>query len=331
MKKFFYIFFLILLFFFSSPLPTLAYTDPLSTPNNRFGIHVLDENDFSAAAQLVNSNGGEWGYVTFVIREDERDPARWNRAFENLAELKLIPIVRLATVSQNGVWQIPSPQEARPWAQFLDSLPWPTQNHYVILFNEPNHAKEWGNSLDPAEYATVTRRYWEQLKRYSPDFFVLPAGFDAAAPDSNSTMSIENYFAQMFESDELIFTIFDGWNSHSYPNPAFCGSPADQGKTSIQSFIWETNYLEKYYLRPSLPIFITETGWACPAADLPNFYTQAFTQIWNNPRLVTITPFILSYQSAPFQAFSWLDPSAKPLAHYQVIQALAKIAGKPIL
>ena len=29
------------------------------------------------------------------------------------------------------------------WVDFLDSLNWPIENRYVILFNEPNHAKEW--------------------------------------------------------------------------------------------------------------------------------------------------------------------------------------------
>ena len=65
--------------------------------NNKFGIHVISEQDLEDAANLVNSNDGEWGYVTLVIREDEWDLKRWNEAMHKMAELKLIPIIRIAT------------------------------------------------------------------------------------------------------------------------------------------------------------------------------------------------------------------------------------------
>jgi len=58
-----------------------AAENPLSVPNNSFGIHILDENDLEDAAKLVNSGGGDWGYVTFVIRSDERDSKRWQKVF----------------------------------------------------------------------------------------------------------------------------------------------------------------------------------------------------------------------------------------------------------
>ena len=40
--------------------PAAAISDPLSVPNNRFGIHIADLNDIPDVAPLVNSSGGDW-------------------------------------------------------------------------------------------------------------------------------------------------------------------------------------------------------------------------------------------------------------------------------
>ena len=38
--------------------------NPLAVPNNRYGIHIVDTNDIPQLPALVNSSGGDWGYVT---------------------------------------------------------------------------------------------------------------------------------------------------------------------------------------------------------------------------------------------------------------------------
>ena len=82
-----------------------AIEDPLAVSNNRFGIHIFAENDLLDAVTLVNSSGGDWGYVTFVIREDERDKSRWQRVFNNLRLLHLIPIIRIASSQEEYGWK----------------------------------------------------------------------------------------------------------------------------------------------------------------------------------------------------------------------------------
>lgn len=300
----------------------------LSTPsfvlaNNKFGIHVLSENDFPKASEIVNQNGREWGYVTFVIREDEMDPVRWSSAFEKLTEYKLIPIVRIATTQgSNGVWTKPSPETATKWATFLDQLPWPQKKRIVSLWNEPNHAKEWGGTISPVEYAAFSRRFWEELKKASFDFYVLPAGFDGAAPNSESTMDSQRFFDQMNEYDPLIFTIFDGWASHSYPNPDFSASPSENGKMSVRGFEWEINYLQRYHLSQNIEVYIKETGWKNTGNNqekIADYYKQAFSEAWNTPRVVAVTPFILRYDQKPFKQFSWIIPNTDILYPYSKV------------
>ena len=176
-----------------------AIADPLASPNNKFGIHITTEADLVDAANLVNSSGGDWGYTTFVIRQDQMDPQVWKSFFSRAKSLHLIPIVRIAGESQDGLWSKLDPTLAQDWANFLNLLEWPIQNRYVIIGNEPNHSKEWGGEISPTGYAQILETYIETLKETNKDFFILPAGLDASAPDSNLTMEEEKFIKAINE------------------------------------------------------------------------------------------------------------------------------------
>lgn len=327
---------LIALFFLSLTVisPSTLYAQPINTQlNNRFGIHILDEHDLVDAARLVNSGGGRWGYVTLVIREDEMSVDRWRTAFNEMKRLQLIPIVRIATKQAAGVWVKPTEGKARDWADFLNVLPWPVKERYVSLFNEPNHAKEWGGEISPSEYARISRVYWEELKKASFDFFVLNGGLDAAAPNLKGTMDSKKFFDEMAQFDPLIFTLFDGWASHSYPNPGFSGSPSDNGKMSIRGFEWEVSYLSQYHLNPNIPVFITETGWKNSGNDHQKIaanYSQAFNEAWKHPQVRAVTPFLLRYENKPFVEFSWKIPGTNLFyPYFDTVLGISKVAGEP--
>ena len=132
--------------------------DPASVPNNRVGVHILDPNEINDAAKLINSSGGDWGYVTIPIRSNDRDRDKWLKFFQNARRLHVIPIIRLATYPNSDVWVEPNSADLIDFANFLNDMPWPTNNRYLILFNEPNHANEWGGNLNPYNYATLFNR-----------------------------------------------------------------------------------------------------------------------------------------------------------------------------
>src|SRR3990172_5144718 len=129
--------FLAFVIFLTSVRSTFAVIDPSTVSNNKFGVHIFGEKDLEGARDLVNSNGGDWGYVTFVITEGERDQDRWQRVFDQMRRYHLIPIVRLATKAVGNVWIAPQEAEIDNWVNFLSSLNWVTQNRYVIINNEP--------------------------------------------------------------------------------------------------------------------------------------------------------------------------------------------------
>ncbi|MGB9707490.1 MAG: hypothetical protein ACPL1D_01925, partial [Microgenomates group bacterium] len=152
--------------------------------NNIFGIHLAQPHleGLKKVKELVNSSGGDWGYVTLVIQENDRNLQKWQEIFDLLRQYHLIPIIRLATKFEGENWRRPTLSDISSWVEFLDSLNWVVKNRYIVLFNEPNHASEWGGVVDPQDYGKVAFAFASALKKKNQDFFVMLAGFDASSP-----------------------------------------------------------------------------------------------------------------------------------------------------
>jgi len=276
---------------------------------------TVDES--SPAASLVNSNGGDWGYITILIESRSRDHNKWQAFFDDLRKKHLIPIIRLATEPEKDFWKRPYEGEEIAWADFLDNLNWPTKNRYIVIYNEPNQGQEWGGTVDPKSYARVLDKTITALKNKNSDFFVMNAGFDASAPQKGPKyMDEEAFLTQMEEEVPGIFNRLDGWVSHSYPNPGFVGSPNGAGRISVRTWIWESLLLQRFKVTKTLPVFITETGWkhaegldydkSLPTEEkVGDYYETAFETAWNSNKIVAVSPFLLNYQDSPFDHFSF--------------------------
>ncbi len=318
-----------------------AIYDPLSVPNNKYGIHITDLNDVTAASELVNSTNGNWGYVTLVVPDTDMNKSKWQEIFDVMRRKHLIPLVRIATHAQGDAWMIPEEHNIQKWVDFLNSLNWPVENRYVILFNEPNHANEWGNTLDPAGYGDMLIKFSKALKAASPDFYILPAGLDASASTTGGTMDAKTYMTELFASHPDIAAYIDGWTSHAYPNPAFSGSPLDTGKGTLATFRWELTQLHALGVTKNLPVFITETGWEhrygkyvdtrlLTPETISEYIKVANLGVWGDSSIVAITPFILNYQDNPFDHFSWKKlNSSEYYDHYFTYKSLEKTKGAP--
>ena len=302
-----------LLFVVISCNSSYAVYDPLSVPNNKYGVHILDPDEIAQTAKLVNSSGGDWGYVTIPIRSDDRDRDKWTEFFTQAGKLHLIPLVRLATYPDGGTWVRPNVYDLVDFANFLADMPWPTQNRYIILFNEPNHAKEWGGEVDPKQYAALLLDARDIFKSRSSDFFLLSAGLDMSAPSNHTSLDALEFYRRMTLS---WLEAVDGLSFHAYPNPGFSASLSSKTRFGLTSFRFELKYL-----KTNKPIFITETGSVMPS----NFYPQAFT-VFTDSQIVAITPFVFRAGAGEFTKFSLLDTPA-----YTAIQRLPKFPGSPFL
>lgn len=336
----FLLFWLILIVF---PIKSIfAIYDPNSVPNNKYGIHLADINDLTAASELVNSTGGDWGYITIVIEDSDMNLSKWQGIFNQMRRLHIIPIVRIATHVSGDSWSTPTAGDIPNWVNFLNLLNWPTSNRYVIIYNEPNHAKEWGGHLNPIEYATFYLEFYQKLKSVNDNFFIMPAGLDVSAANDGESMDAASYLAQMIQAKPEIVTSIDGLASHSYPNPGFSGSPYASGRGTLQSYKWELSYLANLGLSKTLPVFVTETGWTHDEGKdmnnkllqmntVSNYISIAAQTVWTDPAIIAITPFVFNYQDYPFDHFSWKKIGTNEYYDiYSVYKSIPKIKGTPL-
>jgi len=279
---------------------------PIPQIDNKLGVHLLLDDGrnhwlpeiwpehMRYAAQAV----GEWGFVTQLVRADDLDPAKWQIFMDLCAELKLTPILRLATVfdRQNRWWEAP-PRDpnnsyqtaARKYADFVKALRWPTDMHYITVGNEPNHGNEWGGKPDPEAYARFLIDVADALHAADPAARVLNAGFDPYTPHTGSQpfidgqyyMDSESFMDGMVAAYRDVFTVIDAWASHAYPpnlaappweqtyqidrindatNPRHAEPPAGINNRGVNGYEWELWKLSTYGIG-ALPVFITETGW----------------------------------------------------------------------
>lgn len=320
---------------------SLSIAKPIWAQNNKFGIHILETTQVQTADKVVNSNGGDWGYMTIVLRQDDFDRQKWQAFMDECRTRHVIPIIRIATYMQpNGTWAKPQEKELSKWPEFLNSLIWPVKQQIVTVFNEPNHAKEWGGQLSPQEYARHLSILIKEFKDLNPNFYILNAGLDQAAGNTAGTLDEAGYLRWMAVEVPDIFNQLDGWASHSYPNHGFIGTAKDSGKASIVGYQWELSFLKELGLTKNLPVFITETGWPHQegvskdnnlynANRVAELTADAFS-IWEEDNTVqAITPFVYSYPVEPFDHFSWAKENGEYYPQTDVLIAKNKLAGLP--
>lgn len=333
-----FIAFFIVFFLVSLSFPAFAVTNPLSVPNNKVGIHILFPEELADAAKLVNSSGGDWGYVTIPIQAGDRDMVKWQKFMDDCKRLHVIPLVRLATEGDyfnTKVWRKPQDNDIVDFANFLNSLEWPTKNQYIIVFNEVNRSDEWGGLANPKEYAEILSYTVSVFKSKNQDFFIIASGFDNASINIPEQSFNEYTFIELMQQAVPgIFNQIDGIASHSYPNPAFAKPPTILDIISIASFHHEQQFIRTLRINQSLPIFITETGWSQAVVapeKIATYFQQAFTSPWNDEDVIAVTPFLLRADAGAFGIFSFITSDGQPSASYNAIIAMKKVNGAPML
>ncbi len=313
----------------------------LANDRQIFGLHLTQTTDISQAHYLINSSGGDWGWVTIVIRTDQLNHQSWQEFFDNCRRFHLVPIVRLATILDQDNWKRPSISDIDNLASFLNSLNWPSFPQHIITFNEINHASEWGGEVDLKNYADLAVYTAQKFKNLNPNFFIIPAALDLASPSLPPKFeSAPNSYQQILQYKPSFFDYFDGLASHSYPNHGYIGSPYDTGQHSILGYSWELNYLKNLGVNKILPTYITETGWPHLQGQDNNhqyysiktavsFLQIALTKWQSDPIVQAVTPFIFNYPNPPFDHFSWLDKTETLYSEYQSIINLPKSKNSP--
>ncbi len=313
---------------------TKASYDPLSVPNNKVGVHILFPAEIEDASRLVNSNDGDWGYVTIPIQAGDRDIKKWQEFMDKCKKLHINPLIRLATQGDyfnKASWQKPTEEDIVDFSNFLNSLEWPTKNRYVIVYNEVNRSDEWAGEANPSEYAEILSYAVTVFKSKNQDFFIISGGMDNASITSNGTYNQFDFFRLMNQAVPGIFNQIDGYSSHSYPNPAFSSPPDANTPRSISSFKYELDEISRFSNK-NLPVFITETGWSQEEISkvvVGNYFKEAFENVWNDSRIVAVTPFILTAGPGSFEKFSLTNGGSEKNEVYKAIESISKTNGSP--
>lgn len=318
-SKIYYIsvFFVLLLLAVCFPLRVVAQSD------DRLGMHILHPGELDHVRRVYDDE--TWRYVTIPLTlADLEKQQEWQDFFDEAHRLKLIPIVRLGTRfdSKLQAWVIPTRQDITRLASFLSSLDWHQDEKLVIVFNEVNHAKEWGGHLDPLLYASTLRFTSDWLRSEGRNYRILPAAMDLAAGNTVDTKEAFAYLEAMWRFDNAIFDSIDYWNSHSYPNPDFAASPKRTGQNSLRGFLHELTWLERK-TDHDWQVFITETGWASSYLTnylLSEYYLYALQYIWSDSRVKAVTPFIMKGSPGPFASFSFFDAQSNPTIQLFALQ-----------
>lgn len=333
----------------------------LNFANNKFGIYTNNVGgDLDLAAQLVNSHGGDWGWILIPMAISENGTDHWNSIFSKLSEKHLIPIIQL--IEPDAAHKIPDEGQIDAMAKFLNSLSWPTKLKVVSAFNEMNASEYWGGKIDPEGYARILNRLIDQLKQQNSDFFVLNGAFNASAqtgsPDTINCIKTDlgvdscylseiGYLRRMNGAIPNIFKKLDGWASHAYPHPAYRGRPTDTqvgaessfevGRNTIHSYQFELRLLRRDY-GLSLPVFITETGWPHKEGQtahpewydvntVANYYKQAFVNYFlPDGNVVAVTPFTLTNN---FDNFAFVAVDGSKFPQWDALAGITKTAGNP--
>lgn len=315
-------------------------TDKLTQKNNKFGIYIYAENKdfFKLAQNLVNSNGGDWGYVLIPYNVRDRDSVKWKTVFEQLNERHLIPVIQLWDVNTKDY-----KDQTKKSAEFLDSFLWPIKNRYISVYNEPNDASFFSGSVDPENYAEVLDYTIKTFKKENSNFYMLNGAFNVSAGTNNQYLDSFSFMYLMNQAIPGIFDELDGWASHSYPQPNFSGGVYSTGRWSITAYSDELRYLkETLGVKKDLPVFITETGWAhaegenwngsyFPSDTVAQNYKEAFENVWLlDKRVLAVMPFTIRYD-APFDHFSWVNSDNVGYKQFEVVKSIKKEAGTPDL
>jgi hypothetical protein len=337
----------ILLFLFSLAA-LLTPTSALATQPTMLGVHLLSTQDLDQAEELLKVDVSysedqlvaadqDWHLVTIPLTfADLNQAQRWQQFFRQCQQQHFIPIVRLATQVRDGAWQRPNRQQVVAMFNFLNGLDWPTEQLYVVVFNEVNHAKEWGGAVDAASYVEILDFAARWAHTEDKNYVVLPAALDLDAPNGAETMEAFTYLHKMYRLDPEIFDQIDVWNSHSYPNPGFSASPVRSGKNSVRGFLHELGFLKEKTGR-DYQVLITETGWKANATTKPwleHYYLYAMQHVWSHPQVIGVTPFVVKGAPGPFADFSFFSAADQPTIHYRSFvrarEALLKKAEKEI-
>ncbi|MHB1160707.1 MAG: hypothetical protein ACYC3V_10325 [Chloroflexota bacterium] len=303
-----------------------AHAEPLY-PNNKVGINVIrhfDTRYLSAVSQVVNSSGGDWGYVSvLLLKEDWGNPARIQRFLDDANRLHLIPILRISTRMEGPSWVKPESSDPAEWKRFLTGLRWHTPVVHMTVGNEPNLGLEWGGQPNPREYARYLSSFLDSFSDVRGRFKILNGPMDISNLTGPGMMDDFEFLAEMKAEVPDIFTRLDGWATNPYH------FFEDRGiRYTYRGYAQELDFIGV-----KLPVFVMESyiGFVEDKQVIARYYDTAFNYWLKDPRVVAATPHFYNPEAHVFWMFD-ADAAGNPInlsPTAETIRRMPKTPGSP--
>lgn len=332
---------------FPAPLPGEIAQGPI--PNNIVGLNIARLHQplyIWAASDLVNANGGDWGYLTVVWTMQDRDGPMAEYNFQlfldRCFEFHVQPIVRVATTFEakreptvpgqravkpnpqgaEGTWMRPDWDEPRKWRDFFERGRWPTRHAWIVVGNEPNLGREWGGEVDAAGYARYLAHFLDVFAD-APRFDVVSGALDISNTTALPVMQDAlEFLDQMAATVPGIFERLPAWASNPYSVPG-------QGPGVRYTHLAYEAELDR--IGREMPVLITEAGHLQTGdeQEIARFYAEAFRDWMADPKVVAATPLFWHPDRNDFWMFE-LDKRGA-FVHksptYELMRRLPRIAG----
>jgi hypothetical protein len=326
------------------PLPTKMAQGPI--PNNIVGLNVARLHQpiyVWATSDVVNANGGDWGYITVVWtiedREDRNADYNFQQFLDRCFEHHVQPIVRVATKftrstkpgnsppgsqGADGSWSRPDWDEPKRWLDFFERANWPSRHAWIIVSNEPNLGREWGGEVDAAGYATYLAHFLDVFQG-APRYDVVSGALDISNSSQLPIMQDALEFLDiMGETVPGIFERLSGWASNPYR--VISGGPGAR----YTHLAYEAEFDR---IGREMPVLITEAGHleTGDEQEIARFYAEAYRDWMADPKVVAATPLFWHPDRNDFWMFE-IDSKNRFVYKsptYELLRKLPRAAGSP--
>jgi hypothetical protein len=302
-------------------------------PNNIVGLNLarLHQPQYIwVAGQIVNANGGSWGYVTMLLTRQDRDAdfavQQLQQVLDRCYEARVQPIVRVSTQfnPDTGIWERPNDNDAPRWRALFEQARWPNRTVWVIPANEPNLGREWGGQVDVPSYARYFEGFLDAFDGQDR-FQVVNAPMNLSNPHRPPLMQDAfDFLAEQMAVSPGIFERLPAWATNSYKIDGI----GDGLRFTHRGYEAELEMIGR-----EMPVIVTESGVLHRQGEdeIARFFQLAYRDWQSDRRVIAATPLFWDPDVDNHWMFT-LDANGNVevgSATYRVLRDLPRVAGSP--